>query len=183
MTEKEIWKEIKGTNGNYQVSNLGNIRSIPRNRTKGGILKPLRCDRNNYDLVSIYINGVKKRCFIHKLVAQAFIPNPLNKPQVNHKNGNKQDNRVSNLEWVTCQENIEHSYRHRLHKTKQVIQSETGCIVKVYRNSLFASKETGINQSSIWYCLNGRQKAAGGYEWCYVNSIKGKRLLEENRRK
>ena len=116
-------------------------------------------------------------------MAQAFIKNPLNKPQANHKNGNKHDNRASNLEWVTCQENIVHAYKHRLHKTKQVIQSEIGCIVRVYRNSLFASKETGVNQSSIWYCLNGRQKTAGGYEWCYVNSIKGKRLLEENRRK
>ena len=181
MTEKEIWKEIKGTNGNYQVSNLGNIRSIPRNRTKGGILKPLKCDRNNYDLVSIYINGVKKRCFIHKLVAQAFIPNPLNKPQVNHKNGNKHDNRASNLEWVTCQENITHTYRHQLHKTKQVIQVKDNKIVKVYRNSLFASKETGIIQSSIWYCLNGKQKTAGGFEWCYVHSPMGQRLLKANK--
>ena len=181
MTQKELWKDIKGFEGLYQISSFGNVRSIPRPKSKGGMMKLLLIPRNNYFLIKLHKNGVETRHFIHKLVASAFIPNPLNKPQVNHKNGNKLDNRVTNLEWVTCKENIEHAYRHRLHKTRQVIQSKSGCIVRVYRNSLFASKETGIIQSSIWYCLNGRQKTAGGYEWCYVNSIKGKRLLDEDR--
>lgn len=181
MTEKEIWKEIKGTNGNYQVSNLGNVRSIPRNRTKGGVLTPFEYIRNGYYLVSIYINGVKKRCFVHKLVAQAFIKNPLNKPQVNHKNGNKHDNRASNLEWVTCSENIQHAYKHKLHKTEQVIQVKDDKIVKVFRNCHYASTQTGIEYVSIYYCLRGKQKQAGGYNWCFVNSPMGKRLLKANK--
>lgn len=183
MVVKEIWKEISGYNGLYQVSNLGNVRSMPREGTKGGIMKLSHYMRNSYLIVQLYLNGKGKRYFVHKLVAQAFIPNPLNKPQVNHKNGIKTDNRVSNLEWVTCQENIEHAYKHRLHKTEQVIQVECGCIVRVFRNCYYASVQTGINYASIYHCLHGKQKQAGGYEWCYVNSLMGKRLLAENRQK
>lgn len=181
MVEKEIWKDIKGYEGLYQISSYGNVRSLPRQKTKGGLLSKAKNGRNGYYFVNLYANGIGKRYFVHKLVAQAFIPNPKNKPQINHKNGNKLDNYATNLEWVTCKENIEHAYRHQLHKTKQVIQVKDNKIVKVYRNSLFASKKTGIIQSSIWYCLNGRQKTAGGFEWCYVHSPMGQRLLKANK--
>ena len=183
MTIKEIWREIPNTNGYYQVSNIGNVRSMPRNKTKGGILKLMTYDRNNYYIVKLCVNGKETRHFVHKLVAQAFIPNHLNKPQVNHKNGIKTDNRVSNLEWVTCSENIEHAFRHKLHKTEQVIQVKDDKIVRVFRNCYYASTQTGIEYVSIYYCLRGKQKQAGGYNWCFVSSQMGKRLLAENRQK
>lgn len=110
---KEIWKDIENWKG-YQVSNLGNVRSF---RERGGhhILKEphqIAFQHNNprgYLTVGLGKGNVK--ACVHRLVASAFIPNPENKPQVNHKDGNKHNNHVSNLEWVTHQENIIHAFR------------------------------------------------------------------------
>ena len=109
---EEIWKPIRESS-NYLVSNLGNVKSLPRtdrlNRlNKGCILKKSK-DKDGYDMVNPRINNKNKTLKVHRLVAQAFIPNPENKPQVNHKNGIKTDNRAENLEWVTHSENTRHT--------------------------------------------------------------------------
>lgn len=86
--EKECWKDVKGYEGLYQVSTLGRVKSLPRNTTHGKILKSI-VDKDGYLYVNLYNNGYRKKMKIHRLVAQAFIPNPQNKPEVNHIDENK----------------------------------------------------------------------------------------------
>lgn len=98
----ETWKDVPGYVGYYQVSSLGRIRSLPRNGTRKEvhILSP-NVKKSGYANVLLSKNDKRETCRLHRLVAQAFIPNPDNKPQVNHKNGCRSDNRAVNLEWVS----------------------------------------------------------------------------------
>lgn len=119
---EEIWKSLSGlvTNGeNYEVSTLGRIRSIDRITVgtdgrvaefKGKILSTKKVKNNRYERVTLSSNGKTKVHYVHKLVGIAFIPNPLNKPQLNHIDGDTDNNKVSNLEWCTASENIQHAH-------------------------------------------------------------------------
>lgn len=113
----EIWKDIEGFEGVYFVSNLGNVKSVDhvvsniRLRANKGILKKLSKKPNGYLTASIGGRLRLKNCYVHRLVAKAFIPNPENKRTVNHKNGIKTDNRVENLEWMSHKENIVHAIK------------------------------------------------------------------------
>lgn len=116
--QNEIWKEISGYEGYFEVSNLGNFRSRDRfikYKSTGTRLypgKPLKTETivEGYQRIVLMKDAIKKRYMCHRLVAQEFIPNPDNKPYVNHINGNKADNRAENLEWVTQSENELHSH-------------------------------------------------------------------------
>ena len=117
--KKEIWKDINGYESLYQVSSYGKVKSLDRTivdswctrEFKGQILTPTKHNgKQPYLYVSLSRQGKVKKVFIHQLVAETFIPNPGNKPQVNHKDGNPQNNLVSNLEWVTNAENTQHAY-------------------------------------------------------------------------
>lgn len=125
---EEIWKDITGYEGYFQVSNLGNFRSLDRKvkYKKEGQLrnypgKSLKTETivEGYQRIVLMKKGVKKRFMCHRLVAQEFIPNPENKPYVNHINGNKSDNRASNLEWCTGEENVRHSFDILNHSMKR----------------------------------------------------------------
>lgn len=105
----ELWKPIIGYEGLYEISNLGNVKSLKKGFKKEKILKN-RCDESEYVRVDLRLNGKSKTIRTHRLVATHFIPNIYNKPQVNHINGNKSDNRVENLEWVSSIENQCHRY-------------------------------------------------------------------------
>lgn len=113
----EQWKSIKDFEGWYEVSDLGRVRSLDRTidhpcgakRRKGIILKE-KIDTHGYCFVILCRNAYRKHCLVHRLVAQQFIKNPFNKPAINHKTGNKLDNRAAELEWATNQENSQHSY-------------------------------------------------------------------------
>lgn len=165
----EIWEPVAGYEGLYEVSNLGRIKGLKMGR----VLAP-RPMKSGYLLVNLCKNNSAKNYLIHRLVAKAFIPNPNNKPQVNHKNGIKGDNRVSNLEWVTQQENQLHcTYTlgkkfqgcPRLYRRVRCI--ETGVI---YPNLSIASQLSGVQKSGI--IANCRKypghATAGGYHWEYV---------------
>ena len=103
----EIWRDVIGYESIYQVSNLGRIKSFHRRHVK---LLNLETDLNGYTRCGLYKDGKTKHVFVHVLVAQAFIPNPEGKKQVNHISGDKADNRVENLEWLTPSENIVHAF-------------------------------------------------------------------------
>ncbi len=120
--EREVWREITGSSG-YLVSNFGRVKSLNFNRTgKPGILKPTQCGSYN----TVNIRG--KIRLVHRLVAEAFIPNPERKPQVNHISCDTHDNRVENLEWVTRDENLQKywasdKYRRILSEQRKVIEN------------------------------------------------------------
>lgn len=162
---EEIYKDIKGYEGIYQVSNMGNIKSLNYRKTgKESILK-LKKTKKDYNF--IYLN---KYYSIHRLVAESFIPNPDNKPQVNHINGIKTDNRVKNLEWVTQSENIKHSYNelNRNKRYRKVNQySVEGEFIKTWDSMVNIEKDLNILYQNIYQCCKGKSKTAGGYKWKY----------------
>lgn len=113
----EIWKDIQGYEGLYQVSNLGRVRSLAKMAGKSPRKETTKHsfpDKVGYIKTNLYKMGEHKQVYVHRLVAEAFIPNPENKPSVNHINGVKSDNKVCNLEWVTVSENTKHAFTHNL---------------------------------------------------------------------
>lgn len=159
----EKWKDIEGFEGLYQVSNMGRVRSVFREGTKGGIIKQFVIDR--YYKVHLYKNGKQTNFYTHRLVAQAFVINRDSKPEINHIDGDKLNNKASNLEWCNRQENMDHAYKNGLRQTKRIAQMLNGIEINTYLNMNRASKETGIDYASIYRCCVGIIKSAGGYQW------------------
>ena len=167
----EYWKEVEGTNGAIEVSTHGRVKS---NLRDGRILKAT-ADSKGYLRLRVTLQGVKKSYKVHRLVAQAFIENPEGKAQVNHIDGNKQNNHVNNLEWVTHKANTQHMLLHGLkkkfpnnlpHKAKRVLCVE---LDKVFESMCDASKVTGVPQANISKVCRGIRNTAGGYTWKYID--------------
>ncbi|WP_334352211.1 NUMOD4 domain-containing protein [Companilactobacillus sp. HBUAS56257] len=167
----EIWKTIDGFENLYEVSNLGRVRSLFRYKK---ILKP-NCLKSGYQAVSLYKNKKKYLGLIHRLVAIAFIPNPLNKPQVNHIDEIKSNNHVENLEWMTAKENMSYgTARERTNKAQgqKVIQLDiNGKMISQFDTENIASQMTGANRYKISAVINGHRKTAGGYLWKKVGEV------------
>lgn len=190
----EIWKDIKGYEGYYQVSNFGNVRSLDRfdgvHDRKGTKIKP-NLKQNGYLQVGLRKHNKRKWFGIHRLVATHFLRNPNNKPQVNHIDCNKQNNNVSNLEWVTGKENQEHAVKHGLRASmpkgqnhafygkcgsesrsaKPVIRYDrkTG-ETKLYKAKILA-KYDGFDVTSISKCCHKKLKTHKGYEWYFAKDF------------
>lgn len=175
---KEIWKPIKGYENFYEVSSLGRIKSL----RKGIILKS-NVSRECYPSVALSVNGVVFRKHIHRFVAETFIPNPQNKPCVDHINTIRTDNRVENLRWVTVTENInnpitlgKHIGSKRSEKTKEKMRKAQKTMKRVvcidngkeYMSLAEAQRKTGIVWNNIWKVCNGERKKAGGFLWKYI---------------
>lgn len=190
---QEIWKTVKGHEG-YEISNYGRLRAKKRQVTyKDGrvatfserILKPMLTKKGyyKYHLSSNQKKGYRTSKLAHRLVAEHFIPNPDNKPQVNHIDGKKTNNYYKNLEWVTNEENHQHKLDHNLYPTThmpkcvQAVSIENGQIIKTFPSLYQAGKWVRPNQSpskagaKISEVARGKRKTAYGYIWQYVNKV------------
>lgn len=176
----ENWKDISGYEGYYQISNLGRIRSLDRYANVGGggrrlvkgkIIKPVKCTNGYYE-ASLSYKGVRKVLLLHRVVAEAFIPNPNNLPEVNHKDENPANNEASNLEWCTSKYNANYGTRNERmmigRETKPVIQfDKDGTFIKRWDSMMDACREYGADISSMIRVCKGKQKTCKGFKWKY----------------
>lgn len=178
----EQWKNIKGYDGKYQVSDLGRVRSLKFGKER--VLVGCK-QKYGYLLVNLCKDGKVKTCLLHRLVAEAFIPNPYGLTEVNHKDEDKTNNAVSNLEWCTHKYNINYgTCIERRAKaltnypsTSKVVYQYTkdGTLVRSYPSVMEAERRTGYDQGYITDCCNGKHKQAYGFIWSYaLIVVKGK---------
>lgn len=149
----------------YAVSNLGNVKSLGNDKARKEKMLSPRINKCGYLRVSLCKNGEAKTYLIHRLVAEAFIPNPLGLPQVNHINEIKTDNRAENLEWCDCQYNIDYS------RAKQVGQYDlSGNLVKIWKSVSEIQRQLGFDKSNISNCCTGYRncRTMYGYIWRYI---------------
>ena len=178
----EVWKDIEGYEGIYEVSDLGRVRSLPRMLTdsKGRRhpvpMKILKMhDRKGYDSVTLQDMGRKTIMSVHRLVAMAFIPNPDNLPVINHRDENPKNNQVSNLEWCDISYNtrygtgVERAQAKHVYHRKAVEQlTKDGQHVATFKGVKEAARATGADASVIVKVCKGRNETAGGYRWKYL---------------
>lgn len=168
MMNKEIWKDISGYEGLYQVSNLGNIRKIWKFKT---IMCKPSSDSHGYKQIVLTKDKKRKSYKVHRLVALTFINNPNNYEEVNHKDENKTNNKIDNLEWCDRKYNCNYGNRnykctrHRLHRIQQYNKENN--LIGEYPSLKEAEKVTGIKYQSISSCCRNIKKSAGGYKWKY----------------
>lgn len=160
---KEIWKSIKGYEGLYEVSSFGNVRN-----KKCKILKP-RKNKNGYYQVCLSKNNKHKNHYIHKLVALLFLKNDKKMPCVNHKNENKLDNNISNLEWCTYSYNNNYGKMKDLCSKRVLQYDKQGNFIKEWNSIHEIERNLKIYHGSICKCCKNKLKTTGGYVWKYKN--------------
>lgn len=186
---KEVWKDIKDFEGHYQISNKGQVKSLDRNFVdnlgrkcvKHGKVLKLYEGKAGYYVVDLRKNNKRKMAKVHRLVAQEFIPNPENKEQINHKDGVKTNNILSNLEWSTPSDNLKHAYDNKLliphllgqygikhPRHKKVKQIKETKVIKIFDGITEAARQTNLSQGNISEVCLGHRKTAGGFIWRYA---------------
>lgn len=172
---EEIWKDIENYDGLYQISNTGRIKSLRKTSVskdkKWHIMKPF-ATRGYFYIKLRDLNGRDKSFPVHRLVASAFLPNPNGYKEVNHKDENKQNNSVENLEWCTRAYNMAYGsarVRQGVSCGRPVYQmTPSGIRIAIYASSEIAGKINGIDSSSIHKCCNRCRESAGGYLWAFA---------------
>lgn len=163
----EEWRDIHGYEGLYQVSNFGRVKNCVRKT-----LKQIRTSENGYSYVILYKRCKPKLHLVHRLVAEAFIPNPYNLPQVNHKDENKLNNVCCNLEWCTAKYNINYGegiLKRSAIRSKKICQmSRDGKIIRTWSSANEVKRVLGFSQGNIQQCCVGKRKTANGYIWKYA---------------
>lgn len=187
---EEVWKPVVGYEGLYEVSNLGRVKSLERidkmNRLRKGVILAPIIRKDRYKKVALSNNGVAKKVYIHRIMMEAFVPNPNNYPYINHKDENPSNNFIfintdgtvdpqkSNLEWCTPEYNNNYgTIKERVSKkhSKTVVQkSLSGEFVRKYESLQEAAKTVGVTAGRISACCLNRQRAktAGGFIWEYA---------------
>ena len=174
-----MWKKFmyEGQETDYSVSTEGEVRKDITNY----ILS--QSSQQDYKFVGLIINGKQKRMRVHRMVALTFIDNPDNKPYVNHINGNRSDNNVENLEWVTPSENTQHAVNTGLFKsgrTRAVIQYNlNGEQMATFESATEAARQTGGSQSKITMCCRRQRDSANDYQWRYYDDIQDVQKIEK----
>lgn len=184
----ETWRDVAGYEGEYQVSDAGRVKSLSRELTdrlgrkrkmKEKVLSPGR-ERGGYQNVFLCSSNGQRNMKVHRLVAEAFVPNPDDKPMVNHIDGDKNNNAASNLEWVTRIENTDHAIRAGLVNHSEnakkativnrrpVVVLKNGEVIGLFPSVASAAKFTGADIPNICACCRGRKKKAKGYEYRYT---------------
>lgn len=172
----EIWKDIPEYKGLYQISNLGNVRSLSR-IVKGYKSNYLISTRNKkktinsvgYEIVGLWKNNIQNIALIHRLVANAFIENPNNYPEINHIDGNKANNDISNLEWCSGSMNVQHAYNTGLSSRNKPVECvETG---RVFRSQSEAARVMNVCQAAIGHAVRNGTKSCG-YHWKFKETKK-----------
>lgn len=185
---EEVWKEVPGYEGYYEISSFGRVRSADRNVIyrdgqvhfiKGRSRRP-NINNRGYYYLPLNKDGKHWYAKVHRLVAMAFLPNPLNLPEVNHKDGNKLNNHADNLEWCTHSENHKHLYKmgnsnidyERERRKRKILQLDmkTGEVVGSWNSIIEAERhynKTNPKPTNIWSCLKGHSCSAYGFKWKY----------------
>ena len=192
--KQEIWKDIEGYEGMYQVSNLGRVKALDRRDNKGKLqkekLRKFGTKKDGYKIISLSKNNKLKSYVLHRIVAKAFVPNPDNLPEIDHINGIRDDNRVENLRWCTRQQNNSYPETRRnnslaqkrrferdpLERLKTIsrqcpvyLVSETGEILKRYEYVREAADDLHVHASNISACCRGKIQQILGYRFKYAN--------------
>ena len=190
---EEIWKPVTGYEGRFYVSNLGNVkRESALFYRKDGQLQGVKLryptqhtDRLGYLRVDLQYQGKRKAYLVHRLVAQEFIPNPENKREVNHIDGNKKNNKAENLEWCTRLENMQHAHRiglmpkvpsgadHKRSRPVAMYDPITNKLLREFVNiaeaAVYLGRKTSSQVSKITACCRGKRQSAYGYKWKYIS--------------
>lgn len=177
---EEQWKPIEGYEGIYEVSSIGRVRSLDRYDRRGIFRKSqiIKTKRHpeGYRSVSLWSDGKQTPLLVHRLVAQAFLPNPDNLPDVNHKDEDKTNNRADNLEWCTKEYNCNYGQHHEkqkaalahwMHRVTQLTLD--GQPVATYPSVSAAARAVGVTCKAIRLCISGKHKHCKGYQWRYTD--------------
>lgn len=163
--ETEIWKDIQGYEGFYKVSSLGRIKSVKRGNKKE-VIRVMRAARNGYLYVVLSKKGKAHTIRVHKEVAKAFIPNPMNLDTVNHKNFDKTNNSIYNLEWMSISDNIHHARSNGKNNRKPIYQCDlNGNIIREWESAYAVELEKGYFSTNISIVCRGIGKTCHGYKW------------------